>query len=83
MSEKYQRGKQQILYNYLPGRIFDFGNTASFAMVRVVEGERFDEVNKEPKQGECKCGRQYTVQWFRDGIEAEFIEPSKIKGKGK
>ena len=41
----------------------------------------FDEVNKEPREGKCKCGRRYTVQWFRDGVEAEFIDPP-IEEKG-
>ncbi len=47
----------------------------------------FDNVNAEPSEGKCRvCGRRYRVQWFRDGIEAEFIddpvaaaEPSKAE----
>jgi hypothetical protein len=44
----------------------------------------FDVVNKEPRQGKCSgCGRPYTVQWFRDGVEAGFTEMgSKGREKG-
>lgn len=35
----------------------------------------FDEANKEPKQDSCRvCHRKYIYQWFRDGINFEFIE---------
>ena len=33
----------------------------------------FDRVNSEPREGVCKCGRKYRVQWFRDGVEAAFL----------
>lgn len=33
----------------------------------------FDEVNAAPRIGKCQCGRSYQVQWFRDGIEAEWL----------
>lgn len=35
----------------------------------------FDNVNAEPRVNSCRCGRPYRVQWFRDGVEAEFIGP--------
>ena len=34
----------------------------------------FDNVNKEPMHLACQCGRKFTVQWFRDGVEAAFID---------
>lgn len=37
----------------------------------------FNVANKEPRERECRCGRRYRVQWFRDGVEAEFIDPPK------
>lgn len=33
----------------------------------------FNVVNKEPKKGKCRCGREYKFQWFNDGVEAEWI----------
>ena len=33
----------------------------------------FDNVNAEPRKGKCKCGREFVYQWFRNGVEAEFI----------
>ncbi|WP_137743357.1 hypothetical protein [Robertmurraya siralis] len=27
----------------------------------------FDKVNAEPRLIRCKCGKEYTQQWFRDG----------------
>lgn len=38
----------------------------------------FDSVNAEPREGKCRCGRPYRVQWFRDGVEAEFIAPADL-----
>jgi len=34
----------------------------------------FDEVNKEPRVRECKCGRKYNIQWTRKGVEVELIK---------
>lgn len=33
----------------------------------------FHEVNKEPREGQCQCGRKFKYQWFPDGVEAEFV----------
>lgn len=33
----------------------------------------FDAVNKDPKVIKCKCGKQYSVQWFRDGVECSTL----------
>jgi len=33
----------------------------------------FDTVNAEPRKSICKCGREFTYQWFRDGVEAAFL----------
>lgn len=34
----------------------------------------FYNVNKQPRTGQCKCGRKFQVQWFVDGVEASFID---------
>lgn len=34
----------------------------------------WDEVNKEKREGTCKCGKKYFYQWFRDGVDFEWIE---------
>lgn len=39
------RGKQQILFNYLPGRTFDFGKKSVIAIVSKVRGSTFHELN--------------------------------------
>jgi len=34
----------------------------------------FDNVNAQPRKGKCQCGREYQVQWFRDGVEACWLD---------
>lgn len=36
----------------------------------------FDNVHKHPHTNQCDCGRKFTYQWFRDGVEFEW-EKSK------
>lgn len=38
----------------------------------------FDNVNSKPTDGECKCGRRYRYQWFRDGVAFEWIDDGTI-----
>jgi hypothetical protein len=45
MPEKIERGKQQILFNYLPGRTFDFGKNSVAAKISHVRGVTFHELN--------------------------------------
>ncbi len=39
------RGKQQVLYNYLPGRTFDFEKVAVIARVEVIRGTAVNDLN--------------------------------------
>jgi hypothetical protein len=39
------RGKQQVLYNYLPGRTFDFEKVAVIARVDVIRGTAVNDLN--------------------------------------
>lgn len=32
----------------------------------------FDRANAHPNRGKCVCGRAYTYQWFRDGIDINW-----------
>ena len=34
----------------------------------------FDQVNAEPRELPCKCGRRLRYQWFRDRVEAEWMD---------
>lgn len=34
----------------------------------------FDVVNKEPREQACECGKKYTFQWKRDGVEFEWVD---------
>lgn len=34
----------------------------------------FEEVNKEPRMYNCKCGFQYKYRWTYEGVEVERIE---------
>jgi|GEM_PF-5092791 len=33
----------------------------------------FDVDNKEPREYKCKCGKRYSYQWKRNGVEVEEI----------
>jgi hypothetical protein len=33
----------------------------------------FDVVNAEPRVMSCDCGRKYSVQWKRDGVEVAEV----------
>jgi hypothetical protein len=39
------RGKQQVLYNYLPGRTFDFEKVAVIARVDTIRGTAVNDLN--------------------------------------
>ena len=39
MGRKMNRGKQQILFNYLPGRTFDFEKVATIARIEKIRGK--------------------------------------------
>lgn len=39
------RGKQQVLFNYLPGRTFDFANVAAIARVDTIRGDPRTDLN--------------------------------------
>ena len=34
----------------------------------------FDNVNREPRESACKCGRGYRYQWLRDGVSFAFLD---------
>lgn len=33
----------------------------------------FDNVNKEPREGQCSCGRKFKYQWFRTHVDFEWV----------
>lgn len=74
MIEKFQRGKQQVLYNYLPGRVIDFGNTTVFAKIRSVTGERFDEVNKQVLINKIRQQARAWDETYRPGLENRVFD---------
>lgn len=43
--EIMRRGKQQILFNYLPGKTFDFERLSLIARIRQIKGPRKDDLN--------------------------------------
>lgn len=45
MSRSIEKGKQQILFNYLPGKVFDFGKKLTFAKIDSVRGNTFHQLN--------------------------------------
>ena len=47
MGRKMNRGKQQILLNYLPGRTFDFEKIATIAKIEKIRGRPREDLNAE------------------------------------
>jgi rubrerythrin len=45
MVKKMTRGKQQVMFNYLPGKVFDFDKANEFAKVSFIRGEPNVELN--------------------------------------
>ena len=45
MVKKMTRGKQQVMFNYLPGKVFDFEKASEFAKVSFIRGEPNVELN--------------------------------------
>lgn len=88
MNESILRGKTQILYNYLPGRVFDYGNTTAFAKIRSVSGERFDLINKQVMLYKIKQQARAWNESDRPGLEDRvfddkdqfaIIDPKEVK----
>lgn len=48
--------------------------THTFHLSGYADDNFFDNVNKEPRHSKCRCGRPFTYQWFRDGVEFAFDE---------
>lgn len=34
----------------------------------------FKNVNANPRDGKCKCGRPYRFQWFDDGVDFVWVD---------
>lgn len=45
MSRKMSRGKRQAIFNYLPGRTFDFAKTGTIARITTIRGELRADLN--------------------------------------
>jgi hypothetical protein len=45
MGQKMSRGKQQVLFNYLPGKTFDFERVATIALVVSIRGVPCTDLN--------------------------------------
>lgn len=62
-----------------PHRLFlnkpELGMTHTIRLCGYDDANFFDRVNAQPQERVCKCGRRYRVQWFREGVSAEFIDP--------
>jgi hypothetical protein len=52
--------------NIMKHRIYLYGYNDSYF---------FNNVNAQPRSFKCKCGKEYTQQWFNDG----YVEVKEIK----
>lgn len=84
MGIKMTRGKQQILFNYLPGKTFDFGKSGVFARVTSIRGVPKTELNIDLV---LQAVARYASAWqenlaeiFRRPRPNQFVllEPKKV-----
>jgi len=80
MGRVMNRGKQQIIFNYLPGRTFDFERVATIARVRKIQGvQRNDDLNIAVVLRKVADEAQAWRQEFRPALRDQVLEdPSRF-----
>ena len=68
---KMTRGKQQILFNYLPGKTFDFDKSNIFAQITSIRGIQKNDMNVNLV---LKAIEQYTSAW-QENLASIFHKP--------
>jgi hypothetical protein len=79
MGRRMTRGKQQILFNYLPGRTFDFERIATIARVKSVRGTPSNDLNPALLLRKLGENARAWEERFRPGLRDDILnDPSRF-----
>jgi hypothetical protein len=76
MGRKMTRGKQQILFNYLPGRTFDFDKNATIARVTKIKGVVRTDLNAQLILNKISEDARAWQPEFRPALRDEILRDS-------
>src|ERR1051325_964763 len=83
------RGKQQVLYQYLPGKVFDYGGEA-IARVTAIHGRERDDVSREfllqsisesARAWDAEARPSLPDRYLQDSARFVFIEPVEVSAE--
>ena len=79
MGRKMTRGKQQILFNYLPGRTFDFDKNVTIARVTKIKGVVRTDLNAQLILNKISEEAQAWQPEFRPALRDEILrDPNRF-----
>lgn len=90
MGRKMRRGKQQVLFNYLPGKTFDFERVATIAQVRSIRGVIRTDLNNRVLLRRIRDEASAWAPDFRPSLRDEvlqnpnrfvFLEPRDVQAE--
>lgn len=78
----YQRSRNdlhvKVKCNCPDPKLGDVGINRTIYMAGYADANFFDNVNSEPTDDSCDCGRPYRYQWFRDGLEFSWLDEKSL-----
>lgn len=77
----YARLECSCPYTTEAGQVIDF-MTTRIQLVGYDDANFFDNVNREPRKQSCKkCGREFMVQWTREGVAVEWLDGGPVTAR--
>lgn len=73
MGRKMSRGKQQVLYNYLPGKTFDFERVATIARATSIRGVLRNDLNASILLQKVEESASSWNEFFRPALSDEIL----------
>src|SRR5215216_5952796 len=77
MGRTMKRGKQQIMYRFLPGKTFDFERAATIARVSRIRGDQQTELNIEVILRKIEEEVRVWKEDFRPTLKNEVLRNAK------
>src|SRR5438128_5245227 len=77
MGRKMSRGKHQVLFNYLPGKTFDFERVATIAQITTIRGVPRSNLNTAILLQKVKEDAQSWQEDFRPVLRDEVLDDSE------
>lgn len=90
MGRRMTRGKQQVLFNYLPGRTFDFEHIGAIARVKEIRGAPRNDLNSELLLRRIAESARAWDEAYRPGLRDDvlndpsrfvFIDPAEVQAE--